>query len=819
MDPLANTIEEGKKLSRNGCLKKARAVFSEILRKFPDNGEALFELAKLHYIENKISSAKKEFRKVLKINQKHIYALYMLGKIAKTEGDLNQAVTCFREAVQKGYSLFDIHKELAHLYCELKDYNKALSECRILLTSEPGDPELREKLGLIYEKRGQTGRAIKEYKNARQKGGNNLHIATALGSLYQAQGNLDAAIREFTGALKFDPSNKEVLLQLSHLYQTQRKFASSLKMLLQYTEAQKKCDYMDKTAEPARRKKSGESKRLRIKIIRIPFFASPSSRSKTELTHTIFLPLGMGQLVSYLRHRGIRIDQDDLNIRIHHDNAFGRPARKIDEAIFHQRDRILRYVNGRRDRAIDTALENSELKSKIRGYDVLLFSVPNEYENESAALFTLAFSKYVKTKYAPVVIIGGFRPSYYDLLKEAGDTIDIMVLGKGEKVLFKILEALRRSEDLRSISSIVFKDNKLVFDPGFVPFSQPDFGGLPIGKYRYRSISRNFEGEAGAGKILKEFEKSRILISPFSFMEGCPFRCAFCGTSTGKMSAVMNPKDAVSRLRAIRDSYDISGFFFLNNTLNVSKIYLNAVCDEFLKARFRTPWMDCARGENIDKRLLAKCREAGCIRLIFGMESASARMLKYVHKEIDLKYFENILKWADEAGIWVGIELICGFPYETDADVKFTADFINDNSGYIDTIYFNKFSLEENSLFYTERARYGIERIFRISDTDHLPPELDHVRHGYDETTGLKWADKVKRMQEHIRYYRNRASIETGFPFYELEHLLVFLYSRYGDKKEIKSVFNKIRQGHFVPKQRPGPEFTRFSCTRAARCR
>ena len=46
------------------------------------------------------------------------------------------------------------------------------------------------------------------------------------------------------------------------------------------------------------------------------------------------MPLGMAQIVSYLKENGMNIEQDDLYIRIHYDNLFGDEDKRIDEEVF-----------------------------------------------------------------------------------------------------------------------------------------------------------------------------------------------------------------------------------------------------------------------------------------------------------------------------------------------------------------------------------------------------------------------------------------------------------------------------------------------------
>jgi anaerobic magnesium-protoporphyrin IX monomethyl ester cyclase len=72
-------------------------------------------------------------------------------------------------------------------------------------------------------------------------------------------------------------------------------------------------------------------------------------------------------------------------------------------------------------------------------------------------------------------------------------------------------------------------------------------------------------------------------------------------------------------------------------------------------------------------------REAGCRKLIIGVESASNKILNLIHKKIDLAQIEVLLKNCSEIGISIDLEIIIGFPHESDQDFLDTYSFIIKN--------------------------------------------------------------------------------------------------------------------------------------------
>ena len=124
-------------------------------------------------------------------------------------------------------------------------------------------------------------------------------------------------------------------------------------------------------------------KECKITIIRLPsFFRKRQFSSKPNCC--LIPPLGIGLIVAYLRSKGISIEQDDLNIKIHYDNHYSSfPEDKIDTAIFFDLPRIEKYANGDGDSYIDSIMEKIAAKVTLYNGQIVLLSLPDNIENYS----------------------------------------------------------------------------------------------------------------------------------------------------------------------------------------------------------------------------------------------------------------------------------------------------------------------------------------------------------------------------------------------------------------------------------------------------
>lgn len=109
--------------------------------------------------------------------------------------------------------------------------------------------------------------------------------------------------------------------------------------------------------------------------------------------------------------------------------------------------------------------------------------------------------------------------------------------------------------------------------------------------------------------------------------------------------------------------------------------------------------------------LIRKMKKAGCGGLTLGMESFSDHVLKLMAKGSTVKESKDMLVRVKEAGMRVEINLIVGFPGETEEDVAETIDFVKQNVGLIDRINsLNICTLEPGMRLFDHLEEYNIDR-------------------------------------------------------------------------------------------------------------
>lgn len=562
----------------------------------------------------------------------------------------------------------------------------------------------------------------------------------------------------------------------------------------------------------------------RIKIIKTLAFRD--LREKGFFNELHLPPLALGVIVSHLKSKGYAIDQDDLNVMIKGNQLSDRDTlnkfnliRALD---LDKKEIVFQYLKNGENSRFDLILSKLLSKTSVEGVDVLLLSCfPTD---PRSSLLTLCIAKFIKDRKDKIlIVIGGehhaqqFGSGRHALIKDNIDmildlgTIDYYVSGPGEVSLDYLLQAIAGNKDLSGVPGLIYrtKDSLTLWNDKIIPkIVTPDFEGLPLEKYVWRPSSILLRRIPHS---VEELE-SGVLMVPLQFMVGCPNKCAFCELShPGLKLRIQHPQDTVKNLKHLSSKYRTKYFFFLNSCINVSKKYINELCNEILRSGLNILWSDCARVNNLDKETVLKMREAGAVRLIFGLETASERMLRYLGKRITLAEVQNALMWCREAGIWTCLELISGLPYESEEDIDSTIKFLEQNRENLDDVFLNAFFLEPNSVMALFPDKYGLKNIRRI--------ELGKMKYfhspaynlAFDEIHGLSWAAKEEQQwQSYTKIRLTLTKLGLNAPDYvETLHVLFYLYSHYSEKGTIKSIYHgyfeqidSIRQANIEKKRK-----------------
>lgn len=551
---------------------------------------------------------------------------------------------------------------------------------------------------------------------------------------------------------------------------------------------------------------------MKFKIVRVV-----SSLAGGRYGTLTFPPISLGILAGHVRARGFDVDQDDLHRRWYSARAAEETERL--RLLASDEQRMWRYLEGQPDDDWEWFGDTVTALSDFESPDAYLLSLISS--DIGCCVSTLAFSRYLKRRYGRYTVVGGEYFAYAPIHDEiervlALGVIDYYVLGYGEESLERLLPILtgyttkvkQPAEPMTGLLPVLpskpvpagiegvpglrwldtgnVRRNPMTPNHALVP---PDFDGLPIDLYRWTA-------ECDPPYLGLPLPKDELTL-PFHLNTGCPYNCSFCECSGMRKVSILPPEQAVTELKAIVDKTGCRTFFFLDNTLNLTPRYVHELCDRIIDAGLNIQWMDCASGNKMDFATLKKMRQAGVIRIVWGLESGSDRILEYVDKPVRTAQAGEVLAMAHEAGIWNGVEIIVGMPGETDEDFDLTMKFLAAHHSVLDEVWTYQFYLNSNSAMFTNTTRFGIENVRRVNigltkDAVYGAVAATHI---FDETNGLRWAEKEgqqkRRLAAMLEHVAGLGLYPMTWEHEQQPNLLSWCYRHAGTKTDIRQLYRR----------------------------
>jgi len=271
------------------------------------------------------------------------------------------------------------------------------------------------------------------------------------------------------------------------------------------------------------------------------------------------------------------------------------------------------------------------------------------------------------------IVIGGPQVSGLGLFSMKYTEADYGVMGEGEITMRELCRALSRDPDgseATKVDGVMYRadgDGQYASGPprpfvehlDSLPF--PAWDLMPPNQYPF--IPRTY--------FVRRFPVASIITS-----RGCPYRCTFCASHTvaGRRLRTRSPASVVDEIVMLRDRFGVREIHFEDDNITFSKEHALGICRELLDRDVRMPWK-CPNGvrtDRMDEELLRAMKQAGCYQVLFGIESASERILSVSQKGLDLKRCEGIIVTAKRMGFETLGLFMYGLPGETPESARET---------------------------------------------------------------------------------------------------------------------------------------------------
>ncbi len=310
--------------------------------------------------------------------------------------------------------------------------------------------------------------------------------------------------------------------------------------------------------------------------------------------------------------------------------------------------------------------------------------------------------------------------------------IDTVVLGEGEMALLKLADRVARRAPPERLDNVIWRagDDLIKGSTGAIidmdELPTPDYAAMPLDTY--------------------------LVPEPVLLLNGsraCYWgRCSFCdvsGTATERYRERSLDR-VVADIRCLRESCGARHIMF--GDLAISPVRLEQLANRLIEEKLDVSWLCQARLEpGFTRERIHRLAQGGCRGLVFGLETASQRMLNRMVKGTRFRDAEPTLRACSEANIAVNLQTFIGFPGETEEEARETVRFVVSQRDSVTSVALTSFKLIEGTAAYEHAPSLGLRELRQAEGT------LDVLwDYSVDEGLHAKTADRlVKELQEKIR--------------------------------------------------------------------
>lgn len=270
-----------------------------------------------------------------------------------------------------------------------------------------------------------------------------------------------------------------------------------------------------------------------------------------------------------------------------------------------------------------------------------------------------------------IIIVGGPFFSLTDKnALEMVPEIDAVIKREGEVTTKEFLDAWPDRNKLKDVLGITYRDlNKRIVSNPDRPFMK-DWTSLPGPAWHLYDLSKYIKTIHGT-----DFRTVGIISA-----RGCPNACTFCcNAAYGKQTLrLRDPKSFVDEVEFLHKQHGFTGFNIWDDTLTVNREHVLGICHEIIKRGLDVKWYARARVNTVNEEIISTMKKAGCVRISFGIESGSPRILKLIKKGITLDQARKAVELSSKAGMIVSLNFIVNLPTETFEDTQMTINMMKE---------------------------------------------------------------------------------------------------------------------------------------------
>lgn len=309
-------------------------------------------------------------------------------------------------------------------------------------------------------------------------------------------------------------------------------------------------------------------------------------------------------------------------------------------------------MHGHRCEFLDLAFEK-DLPRKVKELhpDIIAYSITTGRHS-----FYQRLNLELKSQCQFISIFGGPHATFFpDFIEEEG--VDILCRGEGEGAFLDLVTALDKGEAIHAIPNLWVKSQQVIYKNSLRPLIS-DLDTLPF-------VSRD---------LVNKYEHYRKLHRRMVLTgRGCPFKCSYCFNHAyhdlykgmGRIVRKRSVDHVIRELKTVLETNAPRRFQFVDDTFILDHDWCMEFCDRY-RSEIRLPFIVYSRVNLVTEEIVAKLKWAGCITILYAIESGNDDIRNRVLKRnISRKQIIDAAQLFRKYGLRTYAQNMVGLPDET----------------------------------------------------------------------------------------------------------------------------------------------------------
>jgi radical SAM superfamily enzyme YgiQ (UPF0313 family) len=248
------------------------------------------------------------------------------------------------------------------------------------------------------------------------------------------------------------------------------------------------------------------------------------------------------------------------------------------------------------------------------------------------------------------------------------------VIGEGEQTLLDLLPVLLDSEPvdgrLGQIEGLAYRDGNGQIQHTATRQHCTDLDSLPLPARdllnldNYRSAWRGRHGSFSLSLIATR---------------GCPYGCKWCQKSVfGRSFRPRSPEAVAGEMRLIKEEFQPDQLRIVDDVMGIDRAWVRKWHDAVLENDAAIPFECLSRVDLMDEEMIRLLREGGCVRIAFGAESGSQRVLDAMNKGTRVEQILVAAELCRRNSIETYFYIMLGYPGESWEDIRKTVELLRE---------------------------------------------------------------------------------------------------------------------------------------------